>query len=387
MITRKLIIPEKMSFFLFGPRQTGKSFLLDALFKDYTWKVDLLLTDVLLEYAKSPDLFRREAVSKITHDAIRTIVVDEVQRLPPLLTEIHYLMDRFPDVRFVLTGSSARKLKRGGGADMLAGRAAECRLFPFTWDELGAGFDLDIALRYGTLPSLTDRDETEKRLILAAYVQTYLREEIKAEGIARNLGGFSRFLDVAAAQSGEILNVNGIARDCRLPQKTVESYYEILEDTLIGFRLEPWRESIRKRLTAHHKFHLFDTGVTNAINRRLTAGIDPALRGRLFEQFMICEVSRCINYALSEARMFYWRTNNGAEVDLLIEKHGKLSAAVEIKYGPTVSGADCSGLRSFHDDYPETPRFVVCTGRNSYDLNGVTILPWRELFERLKEWV
>jgi predicted AAA+ superfamily ATPase len=323
---------------------------------------------------------------KIEKEAVTTIVVDEVQRVPPLLTEIHYLMGRFPDVRFVLTGSSARKLKRSG-ADMLAGRAVERRLFPLTWDELGDRFDLDDALRFGTLPSLTGKNGTEKQQILSAYVQTYLREEIKAEGIARNLGGFSRFLDVAASQCGEIVNCSSIGRECMLSQKTVESYYEILEDTLIGFRLEPWRKSLRKRLSSHSKFFLFDTGVTNAINRRLTAGVDPVTRGRLFEQFMVCEIRRAISYAGSELNTFYWRTSNGAEVDLLLEKHGTVTAAVEIKSGPAVAGPDCSGLRSLREEYPGTPLFVACAARNSYELNGVTVLPWQELMKRLKEWL
>jgi uncharacterized protein len=385
MIQRKLVVPQKLSFFLFGPRQTGKSCLLDAVFIDRVWKIDLLLNDVFQEYIKAPEVFRREAIAKIDSKSVDTIIVDEVQRVPQILTEIHFLMGRYPDIRFVLTGSSARKLRRGG-TDMLAGRAVECRLFPFTREELGSRFNLDSVLQFGSLPSLTGRDDEEKQQILRAYVQTYLREEIKAEGIARNLGGFSRFLDVAASQCGEILNVNAVARDCRLPQRTVESYYEILEDTLIGFRLEPWRASVRKRLTAHHKFYLFDTGVTNAINRRLTAGLDPAVRGRLFEQFIICEVHRALAYANSEARLFYWRTNNGAEVDLAIEKHGAIAAAIEIKSGSTVAGADCTGLRSFHEDHPETPCFVVCTARNRYGLNGITVLPWEELADMLKEW-
>lgn len=386
MIPRKIILPENLSFFLFGPRQTGKSYLIDALFTRKVWKVDLLLGDSYLSYLKSPELFRLEAEAKINGGMVDTIIVDEVQRLPALLSEIHYLMAQHPAIRFVLTGSSARKLRRGG-SDMLAGRAAACYLFPLTWDELNDRFILDDALRYGTLPALTGREENEKQRILSAYVETYLREEIKAEGIARNLSGFSRFLDVAAAQCGELVNCSAIGRECRLSQKTVESYYEILEDTLIGFRLEPWHKSVRKRLSAHPKFYLFDTGVTNAINRRLTAGLDPSVRGRLFEQFIICEIYRAVRYAGSEMRMYHWRTGNGAETDCILEKHGSIVAAIEIKSIPRVSGADCSGLRSFREDHPATPLFVACTAQNGYDLNGISVLPWQDLFGRIAGWL
>ncbi|MBN1130858.1 MAG: ATP-binding protein [Chitinispirillaceae bacterium] len=386
MVPRKLVIPEKLSFFLLGPRQTGKSVFISSLVRTAFWKVDLLQSDVYLAYLKTPDLFRREAEVKITQGSVETIIIDEVQRIPSLLTEVHYLMARFPEIRFVLTGSSARKLKRGG-TDMLAGRAASCHLFPLTWDELGDHFDLDTALRYGTLPSLYDKDESEKPFILSAYVETYLREEIKAEGIARNLSGFSRFLDVAASQCGELVNCTAIGRECKLSQKSVESYFEILEDTLVGFSLQPWDKSLRKRLSTHPKFYLFDTGVTTAVNRRLSAPPDPSVRGRLFEQFIICEVFRAIHYAMSEARMFFWRTSNGAEVDLVIEKHGAIRVAAEIKSIPSVAGADCSGLRSFHEDVPETPLVVVSTAPHEYHINHVSVLPWREFFGRLTEWI
>lgn len=386
MIPRKLVFPENLSFFLFGPRQSGKSSLIDVVFTKEVWKVDLLLGELFLEYSKSPEIFRRQAETKIEKEGVKTIVVDEVQRVPGLLAEIHYLMGRFQDVRFVLTGSSARKIKRGG-ADMLAGRAVEKNLFPLTWDELGNTFDLDDALRFGTLPSLCGKNEVEKQQIMSAYVQTYLREEIRAEGIARNLGGFSRFLDVAASQCGEIVNCSSIGRECSLSQKTVESYYEILEDTLIGFRLEPWRKSLRKRLSSHAKFYLFDTGVTNAINRRLTARADPVIRGRLFEQFIVCEIRRAVSYAGSELRTFFWRTSNGAEVDILLEKHGSILAAIEIKSTAGIAGPDCSGLRAFSGEYPGTPLFIACTASNAWDLNGVTVIPWQELMARLKMWL
>jgi uncharacterized protein len=385
-IPRNIKIPEHLSFFLFGSRQTGKSVLIDRRFPNRCWKIDLLQSEVYLEYLKAPHLFRLHAETKIIGGSVDIIVIDEVQKIPALLSEVHDLMQRFPKIRFVLTGSSARKLRRGG-SDMLAGRAASCYLFPLTLAEMADLFNLDSVLKFGSLPSLIGKTDEEKRQILSAYVETYLREEIKAEGIARNLSGFSRFLDVAASQCGELVNTSAIGRECRLAQKTVEGYYEILDDTLIGFRLEPWHKSLRKRLSTHPRFYLFDTGVTNALNRRLTAGLDPMSKGKLFEQFIICEVLRAVRYSGSEARMYYWRTSNGAEVDLVIEKHGSLIAAIEIKSFSHVSGADCTGLRAFHDDNPATPLLLICDAANRFDLSGIAVIPWKEWILNLKQWL
>jgi predicted AAA+ superfamily ATPase len=386
MITRLFTIPKDISFFLFGPRQTGKSTLVDSLFPERVWKVELLQSDQFLDYTKDPSLFRREAEVKLTKGDISTIVVDEIQRVPLLLNEIHYLIEKYRTCRFVLTGSSARKL-RAAGTNLLAGRAIERHLFPFTVQELGTRFDLESALQYGTLPSTVEREPSIQREILTAYVHTYLQEEIRSEGLARNLGSFSRFLDIAASQNGEPVNFSAIARDCMLSRRTVESYYEILEDTLIAIRLDAWQKSLRKRLTTQPRYYLFDTGVTNAVCRRLTGGIDPALRGRLFEQFIVLETYRLLKYKRSEATLYCWRTSAGAEVDLVIEKHGRLVAACEIKSSSHISGADCSGLLACAEDNPGVPCNIVCPARNAFDIGNVHVLPWNEYLARLDEWL
>ena len=176
-----------------------------------------------------------------------------------------------------------------------------------------------------------------------------------------------------------------MAREAALPVRTVQSYYEILEDTLIGFRLEPWRRSVRKRLSGHPKFYLFDSGVVNAICRRLTADLDLTLRGRMFEHFIVAETYRHLHYARSEARAFYWRTNTGAEVDLLLEKHGALVAAIEIKSSARIEGAHLSGLRSFRSEHSDTPCFVVATVPHAYSIDGVKVLPWQDYLGLLPE--
>lgn len=385
MITRQINLPDTRSFFLFGARQTGKSTLIKERFAN-GWQVSLLHSDTYMVYLKSPSQFRLDALYQIEKENIHVVIVDEIQRIPELLNEVHAILEIHPQIRFVLTGSSARKLRRAG-VNLLGGRAVECRLFPFTHIEIGSEFDLEGALQYGTIPGFFELTEMEKQYGLSAYVNTYLREEIQSEGISRNLAGFSRFLDVAAAQCNEIVNYNSLGRECGLSATVIKNYYAILEDTLIGMKLEPWIRSVRKRLSAHPKFYLFDTGITNALQKRLTASPDSVHRGRLFEQFIITETNRLLSYSRSEAELFYWRTNNGAEVDLLIVKHGTINLAIEIKSSPNVSSADCSGLRSFGEEHPDVPKIVVGTVNTPFEIGAVTVLPWKEYFKRLSNWI
>ena len=384
MYQRLLSLPARQSCLLLGPRQTGKSTLLGAHLPPGSWSVDLLDQATHLRYLREPAQFRREAQARI--DAgVRTILVDEIQKQPALLDEVHSLIET-RKVRFLLSGSSARKLKRGG-ANLLAGRAVVRRLHPLTKAEAGDAFDLDRFLRFGSLPAVVGAKDGEARDLLETYADTYLREEIQAEALVRNLGGFARFLDVAAAQCGDLLNMSAVARDAALAQRTVQEYFQILEDTLLGFRLEAWTRSPRGRLVAHPRFYFFDTGVTNALNRRLTGPIDPSARGRLFEQWVVLECLRRIDYARSEARPFFWRTNNGAEVDLLIEKHGRLRAAIEIKSRKTIVGADLSGLRSFGDAHPSVPRIVAALVPEPFRIGDVEVLPVLRFLARLEEWI
>ncbi|MFQ5665810.1 MAG: ATP-binding protein [Candidatus Binatia bacterium] len=377
-------IPRRGSCFLFGPRQTGKSTLVRSLLPARSWTVDLLHHDTFLRYSKDPAQFRLEADEKIRSGA-RTIFVDEIQKVPALLDEVHGLIESTA-TRFILTGSSARKIKRTG-ANLLAGRAAIRRLHPLTLQELGERFQLDRTLRFGSLPAVATRSDEEARELLAAYAQTYLREEIQAEAVVRNLGGFGRFLDVAAAQCGDILNYTAVGRDASLATRTVQEYFQILEDTLIGFRLDAWRKSPRARLVAHPRFYLFDTGVTNALNRRLTASLDPVTRGRLFEQWTVLECARVVDYLNAEINLYYWRTNQGAEVDLLMERHGRLVLALEIKAKTRIVNADISGLRSFAEAHPSIPRVVIALVPEEYRLGATRVLPYKRFFARIEDWL
>ena len=346
------------------------------------WYVNLLFEETFFRYSSEPGLFRRQAFEQITRQKIETIIIDEVQRIPELLNDVQALIDTNPNVRFVLTGSSARKLKRKG-TNLLAGRAVERRLFPYVQQEMGDGFSLDAVLRFGSLPGIFGKDPETAKDMLSAYVNTYLREEIRQEGLVRALGAFSRFLDIAASQNSELVSFSDMARECGTSSHTIKSYYEILEDTMIAFPLQAWSKSPRKRMVAHPRYYFFDLGVVNALNRMLSADPDPKIRGKLFETFVITEIHRHLHYSRSEARLFFWRTSGGAEVDLVIEKHGRLVAACEIKSSRVIDGSDLSGLKSFKEDNPDTPCYLTYNTDLPYEINGVRILPWTMLIKEI----
>ncbi|NOX37780.1 MAG: ATP-binding protein [Calditrichaeota bacterium] len=386
MLIERIIQLPDMSFFLFGARQTGKTTLIQSRFKESIWTVNLLLSETFYRYQQQPQLFLREAEYQIQREKIRYIFVDEIQRLPTLLNDIHYLMEKYPQVQFILTGSSARKLRRGG-YNLLAGRAIQRYLFPFVFQEIREWYTLDEILRFGTLPPLLYRHNNERVEILRAYVDTYLKEEIIAEAFARNVGGFYRFLELAAGQFTEIINYNAIARDAGVSVKTVQSYYSILEDTLIGFYLWPWRKSVRKRLRLHPKFYFFDNGVTNAANRMLGVELPPIWKGKLFEQFIIQELFRYKHYLNSESQLFFWRTAHGAEVDVLIVKGEKIHHAIEIKYSSRIENVHLRGLVAFREEHPEVPCTVVATVSEPFVLKGITVLPYERFLTSIADYL
>ena len=383
MNSRLLKFPETGSFFLFGARQTGKTTIVQSRYPG-AWYVNLLQEETFYGYSKEAGLFRKQAEEQIVRQGKKTIIIDEVQRIPELLNDVQVLIDKFKDVRFVLTGSSARKLKRKG-VNLLAGRAVDRRLFPYVSSEIAGDFSLETVLKYGSLPGIYGKAPELMKDQLTAYVNTYLREEIRQEGLVRNLGGFSRFLDIAASQNTEIVSFSDMARECWVSSHTIKSHYEVLEDTMIMFALQPWQRSARKRLVSHPRYYFFDLGVANAVNKRLGMELEPGIRGRLFEAFIILELYRHIHYAASDATLFFWRTNMGAEVDCVVEKHGKLVAACEIKSSRTIDSRDLSGLKSFRDDNPDTPCFIATITDAPYEKSGVRILPWPILIQELAQ--
>ena len=382
MYTRTLYnqLPEN-SFFLFGPRQVGKSTLLKKEKADLT--IDLLDPELQLAYNKNPNLLRQQ-VDEIKSSA--TIFVDEVQRVPKLLDIIHSLMEQKPKLRFILCGSSARKL-RHGAANLLGGRALYRTMHPLTCVELSDTFNLKWVLAYGSLPkiysTLKQKKTKEARELLRAYVITYLREEIKAEALVRNLHGFQNFLDIAAAQYAEQVNFSGVSRDCQIALSTVREYYTILEDTLIGVFLYPHLKSQRKRMSHQPKFYFFDNGVTRAISGTLQDAPGLIEQGRLFEQWIVQEIIRHNEYYQKDWKLSFWRTSHGAEVDLLISRGARILYAIECKLSANLSSSDLSGLKSFHEINPKVPCFIVAPVKQPLKLSFVRVLPPIKLFNAL----
>jgi len=385
MIHRIIDIPfKRKSVFLFGPRQVGKSTLIKHLLADMDClEIDLLKGDVLLKYKKTPGLLRAEIEFLLRNKDSVFVFIDEIQKCPELLNDVHYLIEKFKGkLSFILTGSSARKLKRVS-VNMLAGRAWQFFLFPFTHVELGKRFNLDDVLLRGTLPPVIDESLKDGFRTLTAYAQTYLKEEILDEAIVRDIGAFSRFLDMAADQSGKIVNFSTIARETGVSGKTVKGYYQILEDTLIAIKLEPYLKSARKRLTMHPKYYLFDIGVVNAINGRTSVSSvrGSTIYGMLFEHFIILETYRLIHYAEKPFRVFHWRSSHGAEVDMIVEASDVLWA-IEIKSSQIVKSGVLKGLRSFMEDHPKAKPLCVSTCDTPYMAGNIPVIPWRTLFRK-----
>lgn len=372
-------------FFLFGPRQVGKSTLLRGQGVD--WAIDLLDPELQLTYNKTPGLFKQQ-MDDLDPGRGSRILIDEIQRVPELLDVVHALMEQRGDLQFILCGSSARKL-RHGASNLLGGRALYRTMHPLTHDELAEDFDLEQVLAYGSLPkvstALREKKTREAQDMLRAYTITYLREEIKAEAIVRNLQGFQNFLDVAAAQFSEQINFSGVSRDCQVALSTVKEYYTILEDTLIGFFLNPYLKSTRKRMSRQPKFYFFDNGVTRALLGALQDPPTSLEQGRLFEQWILQELVRLNEYRQKDWKLSFWRTSHGAEVDAVITRGTRMLYAIECKFKRRPSIVDLSGMRSFHALHPEVPCFVVAPVPQSHRLEFARVLPPEKLFLELNE--
>ncbi|MBI2453512.1 ATP-binding protein [Candidatus Peregrinibacteria bacterium] len=384
MIKRSIYLPKNKSFFLFGPRQTGKSTLLHSIFSEETsYWYDFLKSETFTRLAAYPHLFREEVLArgkKITH-----IIVDEVQRIPEILNEVHWLIERPNAPYFVLTGSSARKLKRSR-ANLLAGRALNYQLFPLTSSELGEKFSFQKALQLGTLPSVYLEEAQEEAIDrLRAYVSTYLQEEIEAEANLRNLGSFIRFLSLAADENGQQIHYSRLAQITGVSYQSVKAYFEILEDTLIGQCIYPYAKTVRKRISKHPKFYFFDTGVVRALTQKLTVPLNPHTFefGKAFEHFFVLEIMREAHYQKKDYTFSFYRTNSGAEVDLIIETPFGKTFALEIKAAENITSSHLTGLKSFLEICPDAKLYCACLEPHRRTIGNVTVLPWQEALEEI----
>lgn len=383
MFNRILQFPQNSSFFLFGARGTGKTFLLKHRFPpSKALYIDLLDPEQNDIYTLHPKTLVEQLEALPSN--IEWVIIDEIQKIPKLLDLVHQQIEssRF---KFALSGSSARKLKHGG-ANLLAGRAFVLHLFPLTARELGETFSLEKALTWGTLPRLfTLENDNERREFLRAYAHTYLKEEILQEQIVRKLQPFRRFLFVAAQMSGRIINFSKIAREIGASTPTVQSYFEILQDTLVGFLLEPFHESVRKRQSGNPKFYFFDTGVQRALENTLTVDLKPQTYayGIAFEHFLINEINRLQSYGKKDFRLTYLRTKDGVEIDLILERPGDKRALIEIKSSNRIMEDDVRALNSLGKDISNSESFCLSLDPTPKKLGRVLCLPWQKGLEAL----
>ena len=370
-ITRKLDIASVLntkSCFLFGPRQSGKSSLVRETMPD-AHMFNLLSGDTFARLARNPNY-----IDETCRDE-RPIVIDEVQKMPTLLDEVHRLIED-KGKRFLLTGSSARKLRKGG-INLLGGRARIRNLHPFSASELGDAFDLDRAINIGLVPGIWFSDEPEEDL--AGYIALYLEQEIMQEGATRNLPAFSRFLEVAALSNGEQINYQAIASDAQIARSTVQEYFRILKDTLLAREVPVWRKGRSRKTVETAKFYLFDTGVTRRLSGRKELVRGTPEYGHAFESWMMHEISSYADAFRRDAEISYWRTRTNLEVDFVV--NGEI--AIETKTTRNVTKEDLKGLRAIGDEGTFRNRILVADEPLLREIDGITILPWRDFIGRL----
>lgn len=367
---KRLLKAPSQSFFLLGPRGTGKTTWIKAYYPDAVW-IDLLLPHEVNFYKARP-----ERLINTTEGAgnVKTIVIDEIQKAPELLSVVHYLIEQKKDYQFILTGSSARKLKRSG-VDLLAGRALLKFMNPFIAAEIGSLFSLEKALKIGMLPLVWDNPSPEA--VLTAYTALYLKEEIQAEGLVRNVGDFARFLEIISFSHGSVLNLNNIAAECSISRSTVANYLQILEDMLLAYTLNVFTKRAKRALTSHPKFYLFDAGVFQAIRPRGPLDRPEEIHGAVLEGLVAQHLKAWIDDRQEDYELTFWRTRGGAEVDFVL--YGKNSfIAVEVKNGEAISRNDLSSLKAFGEDYPEAKLFFLYRGQRRLMQDRIHCLPVQE---------
>jgi predicted AAA+ superfamily ATPase len=364
------------SFFLFGPRGTGKS----------TW-ISLVFPEALVVNLLEPDAFRRFAARPETlidlvrgQPRARTIVIDEVQKIPGLLDAVHQLMEEKRGHQFVLTGSSARKLKRTG-TDLLAGRAALKTMHPFMAAELGPKFSLESALKTGTLPVIFSSADPEEAL--KSYVALYLKEEVQLEGFVRKIGDFARFIEIASFSHASRLNVSNISRECEIERKTVEGYIGILEDLLLATKIPIFKKRAKRQVSEHPKFYLFDSGVFQALRPRGPLDRPQDIEGRALEGLVAQHLRAWMAYGTKAYDLLYWRTRAGVEVDFVVYGEGGFWA-IETKNTRRIRPEDLRSLRAFGEDFPESRRLLLYRGGERLSLHGVMCLPCQEFLAHLQ---
>lgn len=378
IIRRQFSPPEHQSYFLFGPRGTGKSQLLGMIYPHAKF-LDLLDDKTQIEYSVHPERLE-PLVLGMKDDEV--LVIDEVQRAPQLLSKIHQLIEdkKYPRITFILTGSSSRKLKRMG-VDLLGGRAVVKTLHPFTVKELGETFNLESALNLGMIPLILGAKKPNDTL--NSYIALYLKEEVKQERVVQHLESFYRFLEAMAFSHGEVLNLSNVSRDCGVKRSTCDGHLSILEDLLLGYRIPPFKIKNRKQTIESEKFYYFDCGVFNALRPRGPLDDKSQRIGQALEGFIEQNLRAWISYRNRNEKIYFWRTRAGNEVDFII--YGEdLFEAIEVKNTKKISREDLSGLNSFLDDYPQAKAILVFRGENTEQHGKITCVPVEKFLQDLK---
>ncbi len=376
MYSRTLNLDFKKSLFLFGPRQTGKSTLLKSRFPN-AYYIDLLLNQEVIDYQTRPGLLAERLTN---HDQTQPVIIDEIQRVPELLNDIHHLIES-TNLRFILTGSSARKLKRGA-ANMLGGRAYRFNLYPLTFGELNDDFDLLRALNYGLLPAVYL--STHPQMDLKAYASTYLREEVFEESLVRKLRIFSDFLNQAGHISGQLINFHSIASDLGVSSPTIKEYFSILEDTLIAHLIPPFKTAGKRKSVSKYKFYFFDIGVANHLAKRGEIQFGSPDFGLCFEHYILQELIAHLSYHHDDRTLSFWRSTQGDEVDFMIGS----DIAIEVKGKSHVKDKDLKGLRRLNEVVSINKRYVVSLEQHHrVTEDGIEILSWKDFISRLSEYM
>lgn len=373
MYSRLIEPPKDKSFFLFGPRGTGKTTWVKSKFRDALY-LDLLEAELFNDLLANPQRLEN-LIPKNFKDRV---IIDEVQRIPELLNEIHRLIEKYK-YRFILTGSSARKLRRKG-VNLLAGRALGYHLYPLTAIELGDDFELNHSLAYGQLPCVYT--EENPKAYLESYVKTYLEEEVQQEGFTRNLSAFSRFLETASFSQGGVLNISSVARDCSVERKVVENYFTILEDLLIAYRIPIFSKRAKRRLVSHPKFYFFDVGLYRALRPVGPLDMPEEAGGHAVETLFLQELIAINAYLALGYNIFYWMTSNNIEVDFVLYGD-KGIRAFELKRTGKVSSSMMRGLKAFLKDYPKAKTYFIYGGERRLHDGDTEIIPIKDALKEL----
>ncbi len=358
------------SFFLFGPRGTGKTVWLNSQFTD-AFTINLLEADVRRALTARPE----SLVDIVDANADRkTFIIDEIQRVPALLDTVHDLIEKRRNLRFILTGSSARKLKRSQGTDLLGGRAVKCLCHPFIAAEMGDDFKLDDALRLGMVPLVRYPIEQTPEAVLKTYLDLYLQEEIINEGVVRKLDAFSRFLETASFSHGSVLSASAIAREAGVKRPTVDAYFEILEEMLVTSRLPVFSKRAKRAVVAHQKFYFFDAGVFRALRPQGPLDRPEEIDGMALEGLVHQHLRAWLDYSGERNALYFWRTRSGTEVDFVVYTPREF-VAIEVKNTSKIKTEDLAGLRTFRQDYPECRTLILYRGRQQLLIDGILAVP------------